>query len=119
MFSKRLKELRNEAGLTQKEVATKLNISQPTYVQWESGRRSPSSETLEKFAKLFNVSTDYLLGKTNFRNLDPSLQNAQVLFRKTVSDFNLTKEQQIQFEKDLINYMEQRRKILEEEVNNE
>lgn len=68
MFAERLKALRKEAGLTQVEIAKKLNISQPTYGQWETGKRNPSAETLEKFAKFFGTSTDYLLGKTDIKN---------------------------------------------------
>ncbi|AXQ77758.1 helix-turn-helix transcriptional regulator [Streptococcus sp. H49] len=65
MFPERLKVLRKEAGLTQKQIAEKLNMSQPAYLSWEKGKREPSAKTLEKFATFFNVSTDYLLGKTD------------------------------------------------------
>lgn len=65
MFNERLKSLRKKAGLTQKNIADNFNIKQPTYAQWEQGKRQPSKETLEKFASYFNVSTDYLLGKTD------------------------------------------------------
>ncbi|WP_164683352.1 helix-turn-helix domain-containing protein [Streptococcus hyointestinalis] len=68
MFPERLKLLRAEAGLTQKELASKLNIKQQTYAQWENGRTKPRAATLEKFAIFFNVSTDYLLGNTDVRN---------------------------------------------------
>ncbi|WP_373757232.1 helix-turn-helix domain-containing protein [Streptococcus ferus] len=68
MFPQRLKSLRLEAGLTQKEIAEKFKIKQPNYQQWESGKRKPSSDTLEKFATFFNVSTDYLLGNTDIKN---------------------------------------------------
>ncbi|WP_367783333.1 helix-turn-helix transcriptional regulator [Streptococcus pluranimalium] len=68
MFRERLKKLRLEAGLTQKEIAEKFGIKQPTYAQWESGRTKPKGETLEKFANFFNVSTDYLLGNTDQKN---------------------------------------------------
>ncbi|WP_273451286.1 helix-turn-helix domain-containing protein [Streptococcus ferus] len=68
MFPERLKSLRLEAGLTQKELAEKTQMSQPQYARTENGGRKPSSETLEKFATFFNVSTDYLLGNTNIKN---------------------------------------------------
>lgn len=68
MFTERLKILRKEAGLTQKDVAEHLGIKQPTYAQWENGRTKPKGETLEKFANFFNVSTDYLLGNTDIKN---------------------------------------------------
>ncbi|HFH8667463.1 TPA: helix-turn-helix domain-containing protein [Streptococcus agalactiae] len=68
MFSERLKSLRKEAKLTQKDIASQFGFSQPAYQQWESGKKKPSAETLEKFASFFNVSTDYLLGNTNKKN---------------------------------------------------
>lgn len=68
MFPKRLTHLRKESALTQKEIAKHLNIKQPTYAQWENARTKPSAETLEKFADFFDVSTDYLLGRTDIRN---------------------------------------------------
>lgn len=63
MLDNRLKELRLERGLTQQKVAESLNVSQPNYRRWETGERSPSSETLKKLADYFNVSTDFLLGR--------------------------------------------------------
>lgn len=66
-FAQRLKALRKEAGLTQKEIAEQLGIKQPTYAQWENGRVKPKAETLEKFSNFFNVSTDYLLGHTDIK----------------------------------------------------
>ncbi|MGT2714472.1 helix-turn-helix domain-containing protein [Streptococcus pluranimalium] len=68
MFPKRLKSLRKEAKLTQKDIAEKFGFSQPAYQQWESGKKKPSAETLDKFASFFNVSTDYLLGNTEIKN---------------------------------------------------
>ncbi len=63
MFKDILKQLRIEKGLTQKEVAQHFGIAQSNYQQWESGKRSPSGETLEKLADFFKVSTDFLLGR--------------------------------------------------------
>lgn len=68
MFAKRLKELRIDAGLKQSELAQKLDISPSTIGMYEQGRRSADQETLLKISDLFDVSTDYLLGKTNVRN---------------------------------------------------
>lgn len=68
MFTKRLKELRKEANLTQKQVAEHFNISQSAYAQWETGKLNPKKETIQMFADFFNVSTDYLLGKTDIKN---------------------------------------------------
>lgn len=68
MFSERLTQLRNERGLTQKELSEILFIDRSTYAQYEIGRREPDFATLSKFADYFLVSTDYLLGRTTYRN---------------------------------------------------
>lgn len=68
MIGKRLKELRNKKGILQKELAASLQLTQQTISLYESDRREPDAETLVKMANLFNVSTDYLLGRTD----DPS-----------------------------------------------
>lgn len=61
-FSERLKEIRNERKLTQKEVAKQLNISTTCYAGYEQGYREPDYQTLRKICKYFNVTSDYLLG---------------------------------------------------------
>lgn len=68
MFSLRLKELRENAGFSQRAFASKLGVSQSTVGMWESGQREPNFKTTEKIANYFNVSTDYLLGITDERN---------------------------------------------------
>ncbi|MGX7074505.1 helix-turn-helix domain-containing protein [Falseniella ignava] len=70
MIIERLKKLRKEGKLTQKDIATFLNISQPAYQQFESGKKKMNLETMEKLADYFNVSIDYLLGKTDIPDLD-------------------------------------------------
>ena len=70
MFTERLKKLRKKEKLTQKDIATFLNISQPAYQQFESGKKKMNLETMEKLADYFNVSIDYLLGKTDIPDLD-------------------------------------------------
>lgn len=64
-FSKRLIELRNAEGLTQTELARRLDISRSTLGMYELDRRRPDIETLERLADYFNVDMDYLLGNTN------------------------------------------------------
>lgn len=58
----RLKELRLEKGLTQKELSIKLNLTQQTYSDYETGRTDPDIETLIKISKILEVSVDFLLG---------------------------------------------------------
>lgn len=77
MFTERLKSLRKEAGLTQKEVATALKIGQNSYSNWENGKREPIFPTIEQLARFFNVSTDYLLGNSDYKNtLDQDIEEA-------------------------------------------
>ena len=66
MFPERLKTLRLEAKLTQKDVSNQLKISQSTYSDWEKGKMKPKN--IQQIADFFNVSTDYLLGNTNIKN---------------------------------------------------
>lgn len=61
----RLKELRKESNKTQKELADYLNIKQNTYSQYENGQRQVPIEVLLRLADYFEVSVDYLLGRTD------------------------------------------------------
>lgn len=63
-FSDRLKELRKLKGMTQKQMATQFEMTERNYQRLEANN-SPSNETLIKFADYFDVSTDYLLGRSN------------------------------------------------------
>jgi transcriptional regulator with XRE-family HTH domain len=65
-FGKRLKKLRLKKGLTQAELAKMLNIGESTISFYEAGKREPDYEMLNRFADLFNVSVDYMLGRTDF-----------------------------------------------------
>ena len=67
-YASRLSELRNSKGFTQQKVADDLKITRGRLNNYEQGTREPDIETLKKLAEYFYVSTDYLLGKTNFRN---------------------------------------------------
>ena len=62
IFSKRLREIRESYGYTQKQVAEKLHICQQSYDRYEMDTGEPSLETLAKLSQLFDVSVDYLLG---------------------------------------------------------
>lgn len=67
MIYERIKDLREENFWTQKYVALHLNISQRAYSYYESGSRSLPLDVLCRLADLYNVSTDYLLERTNER----------------------------------------------------
>src|SRR5690625_832680 len=69
VYRKLLKELRDEFNFDQKDMAEKLNLSPSAYGYYEQGRNEPSLETLVKIAKIFDVSTDYLLGLSHTRKI--------------------------------------------------
>lgn len=61
-FGKRVKELRQRAGLTQQQLAERILVSKAAISNYELYERNPSPEILVKLARVFHVSTDYLLG---------------------------------------------------------
>ena len=69
-MGEKLKSLRIEKNLTQKQVADRIGLAISAVSSYESGTRYPSYDVLVKLARIFHVSTDYLLGMTNTRNID-------------------------------------------------
>ncbi len=65
-FSERLKELRIEKNLSQRELSKLVGYSQPAIARWEKNLQIPNIDVLIVFAKFFNVSTDYLLGLVDY-----------------------------------------------------
>ena len=61
----RIRDLREDNDLKQKEVADYLNCSQVCYSHYELGKRDIPTEVLIKLAKLYNTTTDYILGLTD------------------------------------------------------
>lgn len=68
MIGKIIKELRTNQKLTQKELAESLNLTPKMVSFYELGQRTPPSDIIIKLSKIFNVSTDYLLGVTSSDN---------------------------------------------------
>lgn len=62
ILGKRLKELRSDRGMTQKELACALGLNAVTYLHYEKDQREPPLSVLAQMAKFFDVSVDYLLG---------------------------------------------------------
>ncbi|MBO0530365.1 MULTISPECIES: helix-turn-helix domain-containing protein [Clostridium] len=67
MFGDRLKELREEKGMTQEQLGKLLNITKQAVYSYEKGDNEPTIDALVKIADIFNVSLDYLLGRTKER----------------------------------------------------
>lgn len=78
MFAQRLKQLRLEAGLTQKQVSSHFNTSPQSYAQWEKGLRKPSKDSLEKLSNFFKVSTDYLIGNTDIKEVNDDIDKEEL-----------------------------------------
>ena len=66
----KLRSLRIEKNLTQKQVADRIGLAISAVSSYESGSRYPTYDTLIKLARIFHVSTDYLLGIADKRNID-------------------------------------------------
>lgn len=87
MLSERLKEQRHKQKLTQQQVADKIGITRPAYTAYESGKRQPDYDLLKQLAGMFDVSVDYLIGKSDkphyytltkkdYRDVDEMLEDA-------------------------------------------
>lgn len=78
----RLRFLRNEKGESLEKIATYLNVTIQTVSNYENEKRDMTPNTIIKLAEYFNVSTDYLLGKTNIRNYDKDEQEFRFAYHK-------------------------------------
>ncbi len=101
MFKLRLKDLREEKGVSQQQLANALNISQGSVGNWESGIREPNFETVKKIADYFGVSTDYLLGREDnpTQSTDQQLEGIDFALYGEIKD--LTEEEK----QDILNFV--------------
>lgn len=68
MTKTRIRFLREQSGKTQGELADLLNVKRYTVSDWENERTEPDIESINNLSKIFNVSTDYLLGLSDIPN---------------------------------------------------
>ena len=88
MIGDRLAEVRKDHGDTQQSLADKLHVNKFTVSCWEQGRTEPGHETLVTICRMYNISSDYLLGLTD---IDPAyVKNRPEVFSK--EDQTLMKE---------------------------
>lgn len=102
-FGKRLKSLRLEKGLSQKELANIINISHANISKYESNSVEPNIEIINKLASYFDVSTDYLLARTLVRKQPDTLA-----FHSIPGYENLNDEDR-QYVDDLINRLNKKK----------
>lgn len=96
MNGNKLRQIRENKGLLQKEVADALKISTSTIGMYEQNRREPDNETLKKIANFFGVSTDYLLDNQPIKNEEEELETLKLLLIKNnimKSNEDLSKEE--------------------------
>lgn len=85
-LGERIRILRKEIDLEQKELAKILNVHKGTLSNWETNKRSPDKEMISKIASYFNVTTDYLLCRTNERNNKKETDPAEELAIQLIDD---------------------------------
>ncbi|MDT2756943.1 helix-turn-helix transcriptional regulator [Enterococcus asini] len=75
---KRISDLRKRRGLNQEQLAEKLSVSPSTIAMWETNKRALKDDSLKQLADFFDVSTDYLLGRTDDKEKAPTLVAAHL-----------------------------------------
>ena len=100
-FSLRIKQLRLDNNMSQEELGKLVGISKVSVWQWENGINYPNNETLLKLADYFQVSTDYLLGKSDIRNINNEYEDYRIAFDDIGKDYAELEDS----EKDMIKTM--------------
>lgn len=84
-LGQRIYDLRTNAQLNQRDLASILNISNTTLSQYENGHRVPSDEIKIKICEYFDVSLDYLLGNSNIKKKElTDIEAAEILQKKFI-----------------------------------
>lgn len=91
-LGERLKYLRLDKQISQTELAKQFNIARSTLSQYESNQRTPSDEIKLKIADYFNVSLDYLLGKTNIPSYESNKHEPTIALHSDYEYDELPKE---------------------------
>ncbi|MBU5227803.1 helix-turn-helix domain-containing protein [Clostridium senegalense] len=93
-FGERLKELRKEHRLTQQELADNFYLNKSSISRYEKNQQLPENDLLQKIADFFNVSIDYLLGRTDLLKSDTKI------IKNTQWEPKLTSKDKIDIEKE-------------------
>lgn len=99
-FERRLRGLLEERGMSQQEFARQIHVAESTLSQYLTGRRKPAIEIITQIADFFEVSIDYLVGRTSLRNysiwktqqkwgksLAKAMEEASPEYREKVPDY--------------------------------
>lgn len=102
-FGSRLRNLREDSNLTQTELANIFKVTPPSISQYEKDVRSPDYSLLIKIADFFNVSVDYLLGRTNVREINKGKEDEFItMAAHRADDSNSSPVKDIEGLKDLV-----------------
>ncbi|MEC1900706.1 helix-turn-helix domain-containing protein [Bacillus atrophaeus] len=97
-LGKRLKAARKKCGLSQIQVAEKLNISNQVISNYERDFRDPDTKTLKQLSDLYNVSTDYLVGRQTTENTNDNSSKWNKTFNEVIQE--LKEEDTLLFKND-------------------
>ncbi len=87
MLDQRIRQLRSERGINQKELGDAVGVSKQSVSNWENGNIMPSVDLLIRLADVFGVSTDYLLGRTEKRTINvEGLTDLQIAHLQLIAD---------------------------------
>ena len=87
-YYERIRELREDNDMSQEKLSKLLNIGQQTLSQYESNKRKLPIDLLEKYAEIFNVSIDYIMGRTD--NPETNKSTTNIKYQINGGKFNKT-----------------------------
>lgn len=96
----RLKELREEKDISQRQLLSHLNLSPSTISKWKTS--TPKTDTLQLVADYFNVTTDYLTGRTKYRNKEHMLQAFDLKYKPDMNDTEIPVDMCIQTDEGIV-----------------
>lgn len=85
ILSERIRELRNEQGLTQAEIAKKIGVTKSAYGFWEQGKNQPDIDTIARLAEIFDVTADYLFGISDIKNSTSNYSDEKSNLSRTIA----------------------------------
>lgn len=112
-FSKNLKHFRIQNGMTQKELAKKINKDYSTIGKWELDQRSPIMSDTIKIADIFNVSLETLIGENCFEDNNKKFDELDILFNKNKDILTEEDKEYIRF------IVEKRKKEIDKDLGEE
>lgn len=99
-YYKRIRDIREDADMTQAQVADLIFVNRRTYSSYETGTHMIPPEILDRLADIFNTSVDYLIGRTDIKRPYPKANKSDLNFR--IIDVTGLNDEQIQHIKNFV-----------------